>query len=117
MELLKKYCNVRATSIIESVIALSIISVCLYISIMIFASVFTPKTSAKYYTTQNKMNELFYLVQLENDSTLMAIDNKEYVIEEELINEQLKEIKIKFTDSAKFEFQKSFYVQTVVPEK
>ncbi|MNK39484.1 hypothetical protein D3C87_580940 [compost metagenome] len=110
MELLKKCCKVSANSLLESVIALTIISVCLYFAVMIFASVYTPKTSAKFYSTQNKVNELFYLSQIKSDS-ISNDENENLLIEEEAINENLKKISVQYKDSTQFKFEKSFYVQ------
>ncbi len=112
MAFLRKYCNLQANSILESVIALSIISICLYFAIMIFAAVFTPRTSAKFYGTQNKINELFFLAQLKNDSLISENEDDSLYIEEEVINDDLKKITIQYKDSTKFQFDKSFYVQT-----
>lgn len=111
MVLSKKYYNLPANSILESVIALTIISICLYFAIMIFASVYTPKTSAKFYSTQNKVNELFYLSELKNDSISNENENENLQIEEEFINEKLKKISVQYKDSTQFKFEKSFYVQ------
>lgn len=109
--LLKKYYNLAANSILESVISLTIISVCLYFAVMIFASVYTPKTSAKFYSTQNKVNELFYLSELKNDSILNESKNENLLIEEGPVNATLKKISIQYKDSTQFKFEKSFYVQ------
>jgi hypothetical protein len=111
MVLSKKYYNLTANSILESVIALTIISICLYFAIMIFASVYSPKTSAKFYSTQNKVNELFYLSELKSDSLSNESEDENLLIEEENINAELKKISIDYKDSAQFKFQKSFYVQ------
>jgi hypothetical protein len=112
MVFLKKYCSVKANSILESVIALTIISICLYFAILIFASVFTPRTSAKFYSTQNKVNELFYLTQLKNDSLQYESQDENLLIEEEVINERLKKISVQYKDSSQFKFEKSFYVES-----
>lgn len=109
MVLSKRFCNLPANSILESVIALTIISICLYFSVMIFASVYRPKTSAKFYSTQNKVNELFYLSELKSDS--LSNENENLLIEEESINENLKKILVEYKDSTQFKFEKSFYVQ------
>jgi hypothetical protein len=109
MVLSKRYYKLSANSILESVIALTIISVCLYFAILIFASVYTPKTSAKFYSTQNKVNELFYLSELESDS--LSGENENMLIEEETVNDNLKKISIQYKDSTQFKFEKSFYVQ------
>ncbi|MFH6996237.1 hypothetical protein, partial [Flavobacterium sp. FlaQc-48] len=82
MVLSKKYYELPANSLLESVIALTIISICLYFAIMIFASVYTPKTSAKFYSTQNKVNELFYLSELKNDSISNENENENLIINE-----------------------------------
>ncbi|WP_281323431.1 hypothetical protein [Flavobacterium aestivum] len=111
MVLLKKYYNLKANSILESVIALTIISICFYFTIMIFAAVFTQRSSAKFYNTQNKVNELFFLSQIKNDSLLNENENENLSIEEEYINENLKKTTISFKDSTKFEFKKNFYIQ------
>jgi hypothetical protein len=112
MAFLRKYCNLKANSILESMIALTIISVCLYIAIMIFAAVFTPRTSAKFYATQNKVNELFFLSQLKTDSLVYESEDENLIMEEENINEGLKKITIQYKDSTQFQFEKSFYIQT-----
>lgn len=109
---LKKYCSVKANSILESVIALTIISICLYFAILIFASVFTPRTSAKFYSTQNKVNELFFLSQLKNDSLQYEGQDENLLIEEEVINDRLKKISVQYKDSSQFKFEKSFYVES-----
>jgi len=106
---LKKCCKVSANSLLESVIALTIISVCLYFAILIFASVYTPKTTAKFYSTQNKVNELFYLAQINNDSIANEYEN--LIIEEEPVNDNLKKVIVQYKDSTEFKFEKSFYVQ------
>ncbi len=111
MVLSKKYCNLAANSILESVIALTIISVCLYFAVMIFASVYTPKTSVKFYGTQNKVNEFFYLSELKSDSISNESEDENLLIEEESINDNLKKISVQYKDSTQFKFEKSFYVQ------
>jgi hypothetical protein len=78
---------------------------------MIFASVYTPKTSAKFYSTQNTVNELFYLSELKSDSLANESENENLLIEEESINERLKKISVHYKDSTQFKFEKSFYVQ------
>lgn len=112
MESLKKCYNLKANSILESMIALTIISICLSIAIMIFAGVFTSRTSVKFYNTQNKINELFYLAQIKNDSLIYENEDHNLVIDEEILNEGLKKITVQIKDSTEFRLQKNFYVQT-----
>lgn len=111
MVLSKKYYKLPANSILESVIALTIISICLYFAIMIFASVYTPKTSTKFYSTQNKVNEIFYLSELTNDSIVNESKDENLIIKEEIVNDNLKKISVEYKDSTQFKFEKSFYVQ------
>jgi hypothetical protein len=110
MESLKRYCSLRAGSILESVIALCIISICLYIAVLIFAAVFTPRTSTQFYNNQNKVNELFYLYQLRNDSLMRENENPNLSVTEEPVNGKVKKISVHFKDSTKYQFKKSFYV-------
>lgn len=110
MELLKKYNSIKASSILESVIALSIISVCLCIAIMVFAAVFTPKTSPKFYRTQNKINEMFYLTQLRSDSLNNENQEDGLLLEDETITPDLKKINIHYQDSLQLKYNKSFYI-------
>ena len=112
MAFLKKYYNLKANSILESVIALTIISICLYFAILIFSAVFTSRTSAKFYNKQNKINELFFLAQLKNDSLTFENEDENLQIEEEIITENLKKVTIQYKDSSQFQFEKSFYIQT-----
>lgn len=107
----KKSFRLAANSILESVIALSIISVCLYIAVLIFAAVFTPRTSARFYSTQNKVNELFFLAQLRSDSLLYESQDDNLLIEEEEISAGVLKLSVQFKDSADFKFEKTFYVQ------
>ena len=108
---LKKHCNQKANSLLESVIALCIIASCLYFAIMIFSMVFTARTSVKFYSTQNKVNELFYLSELKSDSLINSGDEN-LIIEENILNTDLKEVRVSYKDSAEFQFEKSFYIHT-----
>lgn len=110
MALLKKYGNLKASSILESVIALSIISVCLAIAIMVLSAVFTPKTSPKFYNTRNKVNELFYLTQLRSDSLYYENEQENLIIEEENLTPGLKKIDIRYQDSLQIKYNNSFYI-------
>lgn len=111
MEYLKKCCRLKANSILESVIALTIISICLYIAIMVCSAVFTPKTNVKFYDTQNKINEMFFLAQLKKDSLQFDNVNENLIMDEEIINQGIKRMMIKYKDSTQYKFEKIFYVQ------
>jgi len=68
MKPLKKLCRLKAGSLLESVIALTIIAICLYVATMVYAAVFTSQTSLRHYEEQGSVSELFYLYQLKRDS-------------------------------------------------
>lgn len=109
MEFLKKLNKkIVANSIIESVVALTIISICLYLAMVIFSNVLTPKRSPKFYNSQNKLNSLFYELQLNNDSITNELEN--ISIDNEPLNENLYKLKIKYKDSSQIEFERSFYL-------
>ncbi|MFK7032417.1 hypothetical protein [Flavobacterium oreochromis] len=108
MELLKKLNScIKATSLLESVIALCIISISLYATTLVLSMVFTPKTSPKFYCTQNQMNELFYELQLNEDS-IVTLDT--FQIEFSYMDKNLKKVKINFKDSSKFKLKQNFYL-------
>lgn len=111
MGFLKKYYSLKANSILESMIALTIISICLSIAVMIFAAVFTSRTSAKFYNTQNRVNEMVYLAQIKPDSLTNENEDENLVVEEEIIQDGLKKITIEYKDSSRVKFEKRFYVQ------
>ena len=109
---LKKYYNLAANSILESVISLCIISVCLYVAVLVFAAVFSPRTSAHFFNTQNKINELFFLAQLKKDSLQNENKNEHFAIEETPVNQGLSKILIHYKDSANYQSDQIFYVQS-----
>lgn len=109
MQLLRRLCKVRANSLMESVVALSIISVCLYIAIMIYAAVFTPKTSARFYNSFNKTSEVFFAMQLAQDSLTEKYASENWQIEEEGVG-AAKKITITYKDSLQAYPQRSFYI-------
>lgn len=108
MKSLKKHYKIKANSILESVIALSIISICIYITILVYANVFSPRTSITYYSQQNRINEYFFLLQLGEEIT-----NENIKLEETWMNTNLKEIQVKFTDSLNSEISNTFYINAV----
>ena len=105
MGLSKKYCN--ASSLLESVIALTIISICLYIAVLVFATVFNNRTSVRFYTTQNCGNEFFFLSQTASDS-LAEVSGLQY--ETESFSEGFQKISIQYQDSTKTNFESNFYI-------
>ena len=111
MVLSRKFYNLKASSILESVIALTIISICLYFAIMIFSAVFTPKTSPKFYNTQNKINEFFFLAQLKRDSLDSEKENESLLIEEENMGFDICKISVKYKDTTQSKSETTFYTQ------
>lgn len=111
MAFLKKHFSIQATSLLESVIALSIIAICLYFAIMIFSMVFTPRTSVQFYDTQNKVNELFYLAELKGDSLSNSTD-EHLILEEHILNTTLKKLKVGHKKDNGLKFEKNFYIHT-----
>lgn len=110
MELLKRCFRLKANSILESVISLSIISICLFIAVMIYSVVFTPKTSSGFYVSKNKADELFFLMQLEQDS--IYLNEQDYSIAEEWQSTFLKRVTIKAKDSIGVSEEKKYYIRT-----
>lgn len=103
----KGYCRVKASSILESVIALTIISICLYVAVLIFAVAFSPKTSAKFYVTQQRANELFYELQVGEDS---LIENLNAEIETGLLKKHLMQVNITVSDSLDSKLERNYYL-------
>lgn len=109
MAFLRKYFKVSGTSILESVIALCIISCCLYIAILVYGNVFNERTSPAFYISRNRVSELYFLSQLRADSLRDALDPR-YQIEEEVQNSHLKKIRVIATDSLNPTVEE-FYIQ------
>jgi hypothetical protein len=105
----KKYFRVSGNSILESVIALSIISICLYVALLVYASVFSPRTSPRYYMSRNQMDELFFLIQVQEDS-LNGVVSDSIIMEEDFLNANLKKITVRNRDTLKAVSGKEFYI-------
>lgn len=110
MELLKKYIKQPANSIMESVIALSIVSICIFIALLIYTNVYTPKTAPKFYEFKNRNAELFFMMHFEQDSISSTSDD--FQVSEEIINSKLKKVAIQNTDSSHLKIKKSYYIPT-----
>lgn len=104
-----KYNKLRASSLLESVIALSIISICLYISIVVYSSVFSAQGSSAFYLSDNEAYELFFMSQVQDDSISEKASGK-FVLEEETITPGLKEITISKKDSIGHTPKKHFFI-------
>nr|WP_322626516.1 hypothetical protein [uncultured Flavobacterium sp.] len=99
MKSLRKFCRLKAGSLLESVIALTIIAICLYVATMVYAAVFTSKTSLKHYEEQGSVSELFYLYQLRRDSIDGEDDNDRWKVLPE-VQKGGEKITITYKDSA-----------------
>ncbi|WNM19465.1 hypothetical protein [Flavobacterium capsici] len=106
----KEFFKISANSILESVIALSIISICLYIAIMVYATVFTPKTSSNFYFSRNYVVSLYYESQVNPDS-IDLISNKNIVITREWINSNLEKVNFEYKDSSNVSIKQNVYLQ------
>ncbi|WP_162126047.1 hypothetical protein [Flavobacterium phycosphaerae] len=110
MAYLRKYCRLSANSILESVIALCIIAICLYVAVLVYAAVFTPKTSPKFYGSRNRLAEIYYMVQV-NPDTIEKMSNDNLVIHQEWVNSNLQEFSINYKDSSGVFIKNDFFVQ------
>jgi hypothetical protein len=105
----KRFFSVPGNSLLESVIALTIISVCLYVAVMVYASVFTPKTAPKFYISRNRMDELFFLMELQNDS-VNDFPDANWKVEEEWLNANVKQVTITAKDSLQTASGNSYFI-------
>ncbi len=94
---------------LESVLALTLISICLFMATMVYNMVFAPQTSVKSYFNQNKANEFFYIRQIGHDSLVSAFDSVQWQVEEEQIG-KISRITVMYKDSFNVSAIKTFYV-------
>lgn len=103
----KKCFDCAANSILESVIALSLISICLFVALLVYTNVFSMRTSSPFYNSKNKVDETFFLLQVHEDS----INEEVQTIEEEELNAYLKKVMIKPKDSLLYNQSSIYYIQ------
>lgn len=108
MKLLKKHTSLKANSLFESVIALAIISIGIYAAILVFNQVFANSTSEKFHIEQKNINNMFYEIQLGNDS--FQNDDSNYQFEINNYNSELNEYKINYKDSSKLKLKNHFFI-------
>ena len=106
---LKKCSSLPANSILESVIALCIIAVCLYVAVLVYSQLFSSRTSPRFYNSKNKMAEVYYMFQVNPDSILSA-DNDNLNITEEYENAHLQKLAIEFKDSSGVKLKSSYFI-------
>lgn len=109
MPLSRNSFNIPANSLLESVVALSIISVCLYIAVIVYSSVYTPKTTARSYFTEHKVSETFFLLQIGLDSLIEEYDEDGWNIEREFSDNTAKMV-IGFKDSIQVYRDRTYYL-------
>lgn len=108
MKLLRSYYKIGANSILETVIALSIISVCLFVTLIIYSSVLSPRTSLKKYVIRNRINECFHTMHIAPDSLLKNIED-DWIIDR---NNNLGEYLIRYSDKHGIYGENRFYINT-----
>jgi hypothetical protein len=106
MEFAKKYFRVAANSILESVIALSIIAICLFVSILVYQRVFDPKTGPQLYRAKNHLNSLYYQMQMGEDS----LNTDRLLINRTWINSDIQQVDIEYKDSSGVVLHQNFYI-------
>lgn len=105
----KNYYSVKANSLLESVIALCIITICLYLASMVYAAIFTANTTSRFYMSRNKMDEAFFLMQTDQDSLLEKYENDRWKIEKEYYGGAERLI-ITYRDSLQIYPLKRYYI-------
>lgn len=105
MKLLKKY--IKANSMLESVIAIALISACIYISLLVCNQVFSKKLEEDINFEEKKMNNIFYELQVGTDS---IYNSNIYSIDEQNDGVNMKIININPMEGAKVKNKKQFYV-------
>ena len=97
LELLKNYKNnfLKASSLLESVIAISVISICILIAAKIYAQLLGSSYSYRYLQAISKIDNLFYEAKATQNFEAKDIKFKNYFIKKEVENknENLKVLK------------------------
>lgn len=102
--------RIKASSLLESVIALSIVSICIFISVLIVSTVYNNSTSPRFYESRNKAQVLFFMYQIYSDSITDDFDKDIQIVNKEYINATTELIEIKTRDSTKINNRIKFYV-------
>ncbi|PHK30035.1 hypothetical protein VF13_39825 [Nostoc linckia z16] len=110
MRLSRKYFNVPAGSLIESVVALSIIAICLVTAVLIYSQVFTKRTSTDFYNRNNVLDEIFFATMLGQDSIIDRLTEGERIRIEEEVYKGYKMIRVSSNDSIKTHEEKYFCI-------
>ncbi|MFL9843558.1 hypothetical protein [Flavobacterium rhizosphaerae] len=108
MHWLKKYGNTKAGSLLESVIALCIIAVCIYVTIIVFSRIYLPASSVRASHLKNKMFEIAILKEIGADS-LSAVVNKNNLHVKEELDGNLVKMTITANDSIYDSLEQIYY--------
>lgn len=93
--------QLKASTLLESAIALSIVSICLFVAIMVYSAVFTTNTSVGMHRQDIKLDEAFFAFQLGQDSLLEYYEgNDEWEIDRSG-NKYCEEISIRLAQRKK----------------
>jgi type II secretory pathway component PulJ len=101
----------HAGSLLESVVALTIISICLFIAVIIYSAVFASRTSIMHYNNTDEINNAFYIMQLDHDSLSEAYSSNKWEVEEENIH-GLKKVTVRYRDSVNDVLERTYYIKT-----
>ena len=115
MQLLKSY-NLQASSMLESVIAIAIISVCLVIATMVYVKVIDTDYDMAYYMAQQEVSKLHYQTLKDQSFEDETFDYEVFKINKatEDINPELK--RVTFNVDYKIKQTYAFVVKVVAVE-
>ena len=114
MNLSKNYkIHLKASSLIESVMAIAIISICVFIATLVYAKLLESDYEIAYYKAKQKVSELHY-----QTTTEQLFDNDEYDYESFKIKKEVEEHsnsinKVTFEIISKSKKEKIFYLVNV----
>lgn len=91
MKWLKKHSNIQASSLLESVIALAIISICIYMSITFSNLFFFNKNDVTKSWEEKELNSYFYELNINPNTEL---PEKFKITKTDTLNSKLYEIKL-----------------------
>lgn len=108
MKSLKKHINPKASSLLESVVSLSLISICIYISILVYSLAFNEKISLQSHLNTLEGYRMFY----EPDATEDLDSVSKYLTyTEEWFSTDLKLVQIRYKDSTGNHHGRKYYVK------
>ncbi len=104
MRLLKRYKALKASSLIESVLAITIISICLLVAFLIYLNVIQQNSSVNFYRAKHKVESLTHDMIINRDYADDVFEFKGYSINKVVeINNEAQTATVAFTikDGAK----------------